>query len=159
MSGYTIRSRTVQKYSDEFKLKHLGAHYAVHDTTSARQPISDDFFMTTSNGRVKDRTMERGDIRAQPGLTMQYFRTEDVPAREYGTAGVVTGTASWAFEMGGQASLQPGVDHSFQRTIFEILTKVLPRATGLGIVVMPADPVEGQIKFPDRPRHEIRDRH
>ena len=151
--------RTVQKYSDEFKLKHLDKHYAVHDTTSALQPMSDDFFMTTSNGRVRIASGSWATFARNPGLTMQYLRTEDVRAREYGTAGVATGTASWAFEMDGQSSLQPGGDHSFQRTILEVFAKVLPRATGFGVVVMPADPVEGQIKFPDRPRHEIRDRH
>jgi len=79
-------------------------NYAMHDTASALRLMPDDFFMTTSNGRVKDRASELGDIRAQSGLTMRYFRTEDVRAREYGTAGVVTGTASWAFEMSGRPS-------------------------------------------------------
>lgn len=79
-------------------------NYAVHDTTAALRLMADDFFMTTSNGRVKDRVAELADIRPQTGLAMQYFRTDDVRTREYGTAGVVTGTASWAFEMNGRAS-------------------------------------------------------
>lgn len=79
-------------------------NYAVHDTAAALRLMSDDFFMTTTNGSVKDRTAELGDIRPQPGMRMDYFRTEDVRTREYGAAGVVTGTASWSYQMNGQTS-------------------------------------------------------
>lgn len=79
-------------------------NYALHDTASALHLMADDFFMTTSSGTVKDRAAELGDIRAQPGLRMDYFRTEDVRARDYGDTGVVTGLASWSFEMNGRTS-------------------------------------------------------
>lgn len=77
-------------------------NYVVHDTTAALRLMADDFFMTSGNGRTKDREVELRDIRPQAGLVMQYFRTEEVRAREYGSAGVVTGLASWAFEMNGR---------------------------------------------------------
>jgi ketosteroid isomerase-like protein len=35
---------------------------------------------------------------------MDSFRTEDVRLREAGDAGIVTGTASWSFEMNGRGS-------------------------------------------------------
>ena len=79
-------------------------NYMTHDTTTALRLMSDDFYMTSSNGRVKDRATEIADIRPAAGLTMQYFRTEDVRVRDYGDAGVVTGTASWAFDMNGRSS-------------------------------------------------------
>ena len=79
-------------------------NYAVHDTATAMRLMSEDFFMTTSAGRVKDRAMELGDIRPQPGLRMDYFRTQDVRIREYGDAGVVAGVATWSFEMSGRTS-------------------------------------------------------
>jgi hypothetical protein len=82
------------------------ANYAHHDTTRALALMADDFFMTTSSGCVKDRAAELGDVRPQRDLTMQYFRTDDVRTREYanGSAGVVTGTAAWAFAQGGRTT-------------------------------------------------------
>ncbi len=83
----------------------LWAHnYAIHDTASALQLMADDFFMTTSQGRTKNRADEIGDIRPAAGLTMRYFRTEGVRLREYGESGVVTGVASWSFDMNGRES-------------------------------------------------------
>jgi ketosteroid isomerase-like protein len=83
----------------------LWAHnYAVHDTAAALQLMADDFFMTTSQGRTKNRADEIGDIRPAAGLTMRYFRTEGARLREYGETGVVTGVAAWAFDMNGRES-------------------------------------------------------
>ena len=83
----------------------LWAHNdAVHDTASALQLMSEDFFMTTSQGRTKHRADELADIRPTAGLTMHYFRTEGARLREYGETGVVTGVAAWSYEMNGRVS-------------------------------------------------------
>ena len=83
----------------------LWAHnYQVHDTATALQLMSEDFFMTTSQGRTKTRADELGDIRPSAGLVMRYFRTEGARLREYGETGVVTGVASWSFDMNGRES-------------------------------------------------------
>lgn len=73
--------------------------YATNDTALALRVMADDFFMTTSSGGVKDRAAELADIRATPGLRMDYFRTEQVRSRLYGSAAVVTGVAAWQFAM------------------------------------------------------------
>ena len=78
--------------------------YARHDTTLAKQLMADDFFMTSTAGTTKDKNGEMGDIRAQPGLQMHFFRTEDVRAQVYAGAAVVTGLAAWEFEMNGRTS-------------------------------------------------------
>jgi hypothetical protein len=79
-------------------------NYALHDTISAARLMADQFFMTSTNGAVKNRTAEMNDIRPQPGLRMDYFRTEGVNAHVYGSAAVVSGFAAWAFEMNGRSS-------------------------------------------------------
>ena len=76
--------------------------YARHDTVLAKQLMADDFFMTSTSGAVKDKAAELGDVRAQPGLRMDYFRTSEVRSRVYEGAAVVTGEAAWQFEMNGR---------------------------------------------------------
>ena len=79
-------------------------NYAIHDTVNAARLMSDQFFMTSANGAPKNKTAEMSDIRPTPGLRMEYFRTEGVNAHVYGSAAVVSGFATWAFEMDGRAS-------------------------------------------------------
>jgi hypothetical protein len=76
--------------------------YALHDTVVAGQLMAEDFFMTTTSGEVKSKAAELGDVRRQPGLRMDYFRTAQVRSRVYGNAAVVTGEAAWQFEMNGR---------------------------------------------------------
>lgn len=71
--------------------------YATHDTTLALALFAPDLIVTSANGSLKTRDAELGDIRAQPGLRMQYFRTSEVTVRVYGRSAVVTGLASWRF--------------------------------------------------------------
>lgn len=71
--------------------------YATHDTTLALALFAPDLVVTSANGSLRTRDAELGDIRAQPGLRMQYFRTSDVNVRVYGRSAVVTGLASWRF--------------------------------------------------------------
>src|SRR5687768_17759356 len=58
-------------------------NYAIHDTVSAARLMSDQFFMTSANGNVKDKAAEMNDIRPSPALRMEYFRTERVTAHIY----------------------------------------------------------------------------
>jgi hypothetical protein len=78
--------------------------YATHDTVGASRLMSDQFFMTSANGAVKNKAAEMNDIRPSPGLRMEYFRTEDVKVHVYGSAAVVSGFAVWAFDMNGRSS-------------------------------------------------------
>lgn len=71
--------------------------YATHDTTLALALFAPDLLVTSANGSLKSRADELGDIRPQPGLRMQYFRTSEVNVRVYGRSAVVTGLASWRF--------------------------------------------------------------
>ena len=71
--------------------------YATHDTTLALALFAPDLIVTGANGSLKSRADELGDIRPQPGLRMQYFRTSEVNVRVYGRSAVVTGLASWRF--------------------------------------------------------------
>lgn len=78
-------------------------NYATHDTANALKLMADDFFMVGTNGTTtKDRATELGDIRPNPGLKMEYFRTEQPRVHVYGSTGVVSGVASWAFEWNGR---------------------------------------------------------
>jgi len=78
--------------------------YATNDTATAIQLFSDEFFMTATNGAIKNKAGELADVRPTPGLKMNYFRTEQVRTRTHGTTGVVTGIADWEFEMNGNTS-------------------------------------------------------
>jgi ketosteroid isomerase-like protein len=77
-------------------------NYATHDTLSAARLMADDFYMTSVSGVVKDKAAEMNDIRPHAGLRMNYFRTEQPTVRVYGTTAVVSGLASWSYEMNGR---------------------------------------------------------
>ncbi|HJR33554.1 MAG TPA: nuclear transport factor 2 family protein [Gemmatimonadales bacterium] len=71
--------------------------YATHDTTLALALFAPDLVVTSANGSLKSRADELGDIRPQPGLRMQYFRTSEVNIRIFGRSAVITGLATWRF--------------------------------------------------------------
>jgi ketosteroid isomerase-like protein len=79
-------------------------NYATNDTATALRLMSDDFFMVSSNGSVKDKTAEMRDIRATPGLRMNYFRTSNVTVRMHATSAVVDGTVEWSYVQNGQTA-------------------------------------------------------
>jgi ketosteroid isomerase-like protein len=79
-------------------------NYATHDTVRAAALMSDRFVMTSSNGRMKDKATELGDVRPSAGLRMKHFRTYDVRVELYGSAAVVVGVADWAFTYNGRES-------------------------------------------------------
>jgi ketosteroid isomerase-like protein len=79
-------------------------NYAINDTATALQLMSDDFFMTSSNGSTKDKAAEMRDIRATPGLKMHYFRTSNVSVRLHATAAVVNGLAEWSYDQNGRTA-------------------------------------------------------
>lgn len=78
--------------------------YARNDTALAAAVFSDRLFMTSSDGRVKDKATEMGDVRPSADLQMEYFRTTDVRIETFAGAGVVMGVAEWAFTYRGQRS-------------------------------------------------------
>lgn len=80
-----------------------GRAYAVHDTVTAQSLFARDIIITNSAGTVKTRDQELADVRPLPGLTMVYFRTQDVSIHLYAGSAVVVGNAQWEYTMGGQA--------------------------------------------------------
>ncbi len=76
--------------------------YARHDTTVARSLYAEDLVFTSANGNQKDREQELVDVRPQPGLVMDYFRTTPTQVRVHEGAAVVTGIAEWRFTWNGQ---------------------------------------------------------
>ena len=75
--------------------------YATNDTVLAKQLFDDSLIVTGGNGRLKGKRGELGDVGPSRGLSIHYFRTRDVVAREYGTAGVVIGLAEWSWTSNG----------------------------------------------------------
>ena len=75
--------------------------YARHDTVLARSLYADDLVFTSANGNQKTREQELADVRPQPGLVMDYFRTTPTQVRVHEGAAVVTGTAEWRFTWNG----------------------------------------------------------
>jgi ketosteroid isomerase-like protein len=76
--------------------------YARHDTVLARSLYAEDLVFTSANGNQKNREQELADVRPQPGLVMDYFRTTPTQVRVHEGAAVVTGTAEWRFTWNGQ---------------------------------------------------------
>ena len=76
--------------------------YARHDTVLARALYAEDLVFTSANGNQKNREEELADVRPQPGLVMDYFRTTPTQVRVHEGAAVVTGTAEWRFTWNGQ---------------------------------------------------------
>ncbi len=81
-----------------------GNSYATHDTVYARALFADDFSVLSGNGSIKSRETELADVRATPGLTMDYFRTSDVDVRVHGSGTFVTGIAEWKFAYNGRSN-------------------------------------------------------
>ena len=56
--------------------------YGTADTGLANELFDDSLFVTSGNGRIKNKTGEMADVGPlQPGFEIHYFRTSDVPAR------------------------------------------------------------------------------
>ena len=75
--------------------------YARHDTMLARSIYAEDLVFTSANGNQKNREQELADVRPQPGLVMDYFRTTPTQVRVHEGAAVVTGIAEWRFTWNG----------------------------------------------------------
>ena len=78
--------------------------YQVHDTAYAISLFADDIVITATNGSLKNKNGELGDIRPNPNLKMDYFRTRDVKVRVMQGAAAVTGLAEWSFTFNGRPS-------------------------------------------------------
>lgn len=76
--------------------------YATNDTALASKLFDDSLIVTSGNGRLKNKNGEMADVGPTPGGQIHYFRTSDVVAKAYGTAGVVIGLAEWSYTFNGQ---------------------------------------------------------
>ena len=78
--------------------------YATADTGLANKLFDDSLFVTSGNGRIKDKKGEMADVGPlQPGFEIHYFRTSDV--RVQPQAGVVTGLAEWSWTWNGRTTV------------------------------------------------------
>jgi ketosteroid isomerase-like protein len=76
--------------------------YATHDTMLARRVMAADIVITATNGTMKDLAKELEDVKAWPGMTVNYFRSADVTVHERGN--VVTGRLEWEISQNGRTS-------------------------------------------------------
>ena len=77
--------------------------YATNDTVLAGKLFDDSLIVTSGNGRLKTKKGEMADVGPTPGGQMHYFRTRDVVARAYGSAGVI-GLAEWSYTFNGRTA-------------------------------------------------------
>src|ERR1041385_4433142 len=78
--------------------------YATADTGLANKLFDDSLFVTSGNGRIKDKKGEMADVGPlPPGFEIHYFRTSDV--RVQPRAGVVTGLAEWSWTWNGRTAV------------------------------------------------------
>jgi hypothetical protein len=75
--------------------------YAMNDTALGAKLFDDSLIVTSGNGRLKDKKGEMADVGPTPGGQIHYFRTRDVVARPYGSAGAVIGLAEWSYTFNG----------------------------------------------------------
>ena len=79
--------------------------YAVHDTALALSLFADDIVITSTDGRLKNREQELGDIRPSAEFVMEYFRTRDPLVRVFNEqSAVVQGLAEWRFRYNGKTN-------------------------------------------------------
>ena len=78
--------------------------YAKNDTVLAAKLFDDSLVVTSGSGRLKNKRGEMADVGPTPGGQIHYFRTRDVVAKAYGTAGVVIGLAEWSYTFNGRTS-------------------------------------------------------
>ena len=78
--------------------------YQTHDTVTAAQLYADDVVITATQGNLKTKAQEMGDVRPWPGTTVDYFRTSGAEVRMFGSTAVVTGQAEWKTTSNGNSS-------------------------------------------------------
>lgn len=92
--------------ADVAAIRHLDSlwaqMYARQDTALALRLYADSLVFSSVNGGRKTREEELADIRPQPGLVMDYFRTTPTDIRVEAGSGHVSGVAEWRFQWGGQ---------------------------------------------------------
>jgi ketosteroid isomerase-like protein len=76
--------------------------YATNDTMLAKRVMASDIVITATNGSMKDLAKELEDVKAWPGMTVNYFRSADVSVHERGN--VVTGRLEWETVQNGRTS-------------------------------------------------------
>jgi len=80
--------------------------YATHDTVFARAILAEDIVITATNGSLKSREDEIGDVRPSPGFTVDYFRSKDPKVRVFGgQTAVVAGLLEWSLINNGRTNV------------------------------------------------------
>lgn len=79
--------------------------YQTHDTVTADKLYADDVVFTATQGNLKTKAQEMGDVRPYPGTTVDYFRTAGADVRMYGSTAVVTGQAEWKTTSNGNSAV------------------------------------------------------
>jgi len=106
LAALACATATPARSSPEDELRALDAlwarMYATHDTAAAGQLYDAGLEFVSANGRTKTKLQEMDDVRAQPGLVMNYFRSTPTVVRVSGDSGFVAGAAAWRFTMNGQ---------------------------------------------------------
>lgn len=64
--------------------------------------FADDMIVTSSSGEVRSKAQEMDDLRPTSDITTYFFKTDDVRARVYKDAAVVTGLARWRIKYQGR---------------------------------------------------------
>ena len=64
--------------------------------------FADDMIVTSSSGEVRSKAQEMADLRPASDITTYFFTTDDVRARVYKDAAVVTGLARWRIKYQGR---------------------------------------------------------
>ena len=64
--------------------------------------FADDMIVTSSSGEVRSKAQEMDDLRPASDITTYFFKTDDVRARVYKDAAVVTGLARWRIKYQGR---------------------------------------------------------
>lgn len=64
--------------------------------------FADDMIVTSSSGEVRSKAQEMDDLKPASDITTYFFKTDDVRARVYKDAAVVTGLARWRIKYQGR---------------------------------------------------------
>lgn len=81
------------------------------DVATIDRLFADDLIVTSGSGEVRSKAQEMDDLKPNPDITTYFFKTEDVRARVYKDAAVVTGLARWRIRYQGR-----DIDHQRRYT-------------------------------------------
>ena len=75
-------------------------------TQFLRAILAEDIAITATDGSLKSREDEIGDVRPSPGFTVDYFRSRDANVRMFGgQSAIVTGLVEWSIRDSDRANM------------------------------------------------------